>query len=158
MNNGEEITLEQAIIADNLDRKDIILIDRQIADKNFKKRMDLLALRRLGKGKNEYSFCVIEVKLGNNPQLKDEVADQLNDYVSHIEKYFDDYRDCYEKQYEQKRELGLIIGPKYKSIKIVRPVKGLIVVAGYSGIAKTQIAQLTSKYPGLKIKSFSHLL
>lgn len=158
VNNGEEITLEQAIITDNLEREDIIIIDRQIMDKIFKKRMDLLALHQVKENKNEYSFCVIEVKLGNNPQLKDEVADQLNDYVSHIEKYFDDYRDCYEKQYEQKSELGLIIGPKYKSIKIVRPVKGLIVVVGYSGIAKTQIAQLTSKYPGLKIKSFVNLL
>jgi len=158
VNNGEEITLEQAIITDNLDREDIILIDRQIADKDFKKRMDLLALRQLGKDKNEYGFCVIEVKLGNNPQLKDEVANQLNDYVSHIEKYFDDYRDCYEKQYEQKRELGLIIGPKYNSIKIARPVKGLIVVVGYSGIAKTQIAQLKSKYPILDVKSFVYSL
>ena len=158
VNNGEEITLEQAIITDNLEREDIVIIDRQIMDNIFKKRMDLLALHQVKENKNEYSFCVIEVKLGNNPQLKDEVAGQLNDYVSHIEKYFDDYRDCYEKQYEQKRELDLIIGPKYKSIKIVRPVKGLIVVVGYSGIAKTQIAQLTSKYPGLKIKSFSYLL
>ncbi|MBN2396321.1 MAG: hypothetical protein JXC36_07655 [Candidatus Atribacteria bacterium] len=158
VNNGEEITLEQAIITDNLEREDIILIDRQIADKDYRKRMDLLALRQLGKDKNQYSFCVIEVKLGNNPQLKNEVANQLNDYVSHIEKYFDDYRDCYEKQYKQKRELGLNIGPKYNSIKIVRPVKGLIAVVGYSGIAKTQIAQLKSKYPILDVKSFVYSL
>jgi len=158
VNNGEEITLEQAIITDNLDREDIIIIDRQIADKDFKKRMDLLALHHVGNNKNEYSFCVIEVKLGNNPELKNEVANQLDEYVSHIEKNFNDYKDCYEKQYEQKRELGLIIGPKYNSIKIVRIVKGLIVVVGYSGIAKAQIAQLKSKYPGLRVKSFINLL
>lgn len=156
VNNGEEITLEQVIITDNLDREDIIIIDRQIADKDFKKRMDLLALRQVEN--NKYSFCVIEVKLGNNPQLKDEVANQLDDYISHIDKNFDDYRDCYEKQYEQKRELGLIIGPKYNLIKIVRPVRGLIAVVGYSGIAKIQIAQLQSKYPGLYVKSFVYSL
>jgi hypothetical protein len=158
VNNGEEITLEQAIITDNLDREDIIIIDRQIADKDFKKRMDLLALHHMGNNKNEYSFCVIEVKLGNNPELKDKVAIQLDEYVSHIDKNFDDYKDCYEKQYEQKRELGLIIGSKYNSIEIVRPVKGLIVVVGYSGIAKDQIAQLKSNHRGLNVKSFSYLL
>jgi len=158
VNNGEEITLEQAIITDNLDRENIILIDRQIADKDYKKRIDLLALRQVGKGKNEYSFCVIEIKLGNSPELKDKVANQVNEYVSHIEKNFDDYKYCYEKQYEQKRELGLIISPKYESIKIVRPVKGLIVVLGYSGIAKGRIAQLKSNHSGLDVKSFVNLL
>jgi len=158
VNNGEEITLEQAIITDNLGREDIIIIDRQIEDKGFKKRMDLLALYHVENSKNEYNFCVIEVKLGNNPQLKDTVAKQLNDYVSHIDKNFDDYKDCYEKQYEQKRNLGLIIGPKYKSIEIVHPVKGLIAVVGYSGIAKGQIAQLKSNHPGLDVKSFVYSL
>jgi len=158
VNNGEEITLEQAIITDNLEREDIIIIDRQIRDKDFKERMDLLALRQVKENKNEYNFCVIEVKLGNNPELKDEVAKQLARYVSHINKNFDDYKYCYEKQYEQKKELGLIIGPKYKSIKIIQPVKGLIVVVGYSGIAKAQIAQLKSKYPILDVKSFVYSL
>jgi len=158
VNNGEEIALEQVIITDNLDREDIIIIDRQIADKDFKKRMDLLALCQVKKNKNEYSFCVIEVKLGNNPELKDKVAIQLNEYISHIDKNFDDYKCCYEKQYEQKKDLGLISIPKYKSVKIVRLVKGLIVVVGYSGIAKAQIAQLKSKHLGLRVKSFVNLL
>ncbi len=143
---------------DNLDRENIIIIDRQIRDKELKKRMDLLALYQAEKNKNEYSFCVIEVKLGNNPELKDDVADQLDGYVSHIDKNFNDYKDCYEKQYEQKRELGLIISPKYNSIKIVHPVKGLIVVVGYSGIAKTQIAQLKSKHQGVQVEIFRYLL
>jgi hypothetical protein len=155
VNNGEEITLEQVIITDNLEREDIIIIDRQIKDKVFKKRMDLLALYQVEKNRNEYNFCVIEVKLGNNPELKNEVAIQLNDYVSHIKKYFNDYKYCYEKQYKQKKELGLVINPNYKSIKIVRPVNGLIAVVGYSKIAKGQIAQLKTNYP---VKSFSYLL
>jgi len=158
VNNGEEIALEQAIITDNLDREKIILIDRQIADKDYKKRIDLLALRQVEKNKSEYSFCVIEIKLGNSPELKDKVDNQVNGYVSHIEKNFNDYKYCYEKQYEQKRELGLIISPKYESIKIVRPVKGLIVVLGYSGIAKGRIAQLKSNHSGLDVKSFVNLL
>ena len=158
VNNGEEITLEQAIITDNLEREEIIIIDRQIEDKGFKKRMDLLALHQVKKDKNEYSFCVIEVKLGNNPELKNKVVSQLDDYVSHIEKYFNDYKCCYEKQYEQKKELNLIFGPKYKSIKIVRPVRGLIAVVGYSELAKGQIKQLKSNHPGLKVKRFSYSL
>lgn len=155
VNNGEEITLEQAIITDNLDRKNIIIIDRQIKDKVFKKRMDLLALYQVEKNKNEYSFCVIEVKLGNNPELKDKVAIQLDDYVSHIDKNFDDYKNCYKEQYEQKKQLNLISIPKYKTVEIIRPVKGLIAVVGYSKIAKAQIAQLKTNYP---VKSFSYLL
>jgi len=158
VNNGEEITLEQAIITDNLDREDIIIIDRQIEDKVLKKRMDLLAIRQVEKNKNEYVFCVIEVKLGNNPELKKEVVKQINTYVSHIKKYFNNYKDCYEEQYKQKRDLGLIINPKYGSIEIVQPVKGLIAVVGYSGIAKAQIAKLKSNHQGLDVKSFSYLL
>ncbi|MCK4241491.1 MAG: hypothetical protein KAX30_07695 [Candidatus Atribacteria bacterium] len=158
VNNGEEITLEQAIITDNLEREDIIIIDRQIKDKVFKKRMDLLALYQVEKNKNEYNFWVIEVKLGNNPELKDKVAIQLDGYVSHIGKNFDDYKDCYEKQYEQKKELNLISIPKCKSIKIVRPVKGLIAVVGYSGLAKDQIAQLKSNHSRLKIESLDYSL
>jgi len=158
VNYGEEITLEQAIITDNLEREDIIIIDRQIEDKGFKKRMDLLALRQVKNNKNEYSFCVIEVKLGNNSELKNKVASQLDEYVSHIDKNFHDYKYCYEKQYEQKKELNLIFGPKYKSIKIVLPVEGLIAVVGYSELAKGQITQLISNYPGLKVKSFSYSL
>ena len=158
VNNGEEINLEQFIITDNLEREDIIIIDRQIEDKVLKKRMDLLALYHVKNSKNEYNFCVIEVKLGNNPDLKNKVALQLDEYVSHINKNFDDYKGCYEKQYEQKKELGLIIGPKDKPIIIVRPVKGLIAVAGYSGIGKGQIAKLLSDHPGLKVKIFRYLL
>lgn len=158
VNNGEEITLEQAIITDNLEREDIIIIDRQIEDKVLKKRMDLLALCQVKNNKNEYCFCVIEVKLGNNPELKNKVANQLYGYISHIDKNFDDYKDCYEKQYEQKRDLGLIISSKYKSIEIVHSVKGLIAVVGYSGIAKSQIAKLKSNHPGLNVKSFSYSL
>lgn len=158
VNYSEEIILEQAIITDNLEREDIIIIDRQIKDKGFKKRMDLLALRQVENNKNEYSFCVIEVKLGNNPELEKEVAIQLNEYISHIEKNFNDYKDCYEKQYEQKKELNLFSCPKYKSIKIVRPVEGLIAVVGYSELAKGQIKQLKSNHPGLNVKSFSYSL
>ena len=158
VNYGEEITLEQAIITDNLENKDIIIIDRQIEDKGFKKRMDLLALRQVKNNKNEYNFCVIEVKLGNNPELEKKVASQLDEYVSHIDKNFNDYKYCYEKQYEQKIKLNLIFSPKYESIKIVRPVEGLIAVVGYSELAKGQIKQLKSNHPGLKVKRFSYSL
>jgi len=156
VNNGEEITLEQAIISDNLEREELVIIDRQIADNTWKKRMDLLALVHVNG--NEYSFRVIEVKLGNNPELESIVAKQLNDYISHIDKNFNDYKVCYEKQYEQKKGLNLFSAPKYDSIKIVQPVTGLIAVAGYSRIATAQIAQLKKNNPKLKVKSFSYKL
>jgi CRISPR/Cas system-associated exonuclease Cas4 (RecB family) len=156
VNNGEEITLEQTIITDNLDREDIIIIDRQIADKTWKRRMDLLALVHVNE--NEYYFRVIEVKLGNNPELKNKVGSQLKEYISHIGQNFNDYKVCYEKQYKQKKELNLFSVPKHKSIKIVQPVKGLVVVVGYSGIAKGRIAQLKINHSGLAVKSFVNLL
>lgn len=158
VNYSEETISKQAIITDNLGREDIIIIDRQIEDKEFKKRMDLLVLCQVKNHKNEYNLCVMEVKLGNNSELKDKVAIQLEAYVSHIDKNFDDYKYCYEKQYEQKRELGLLIGPKYESIKIVLPVEGLLAVVGYHELAKDQIAQIKINHPGLDVISFGYSL
>ena len=158
VNYNEETISEQAIITDNLGREDIIIIDRQIEDKGFKKRMDLLALRQVKNNKNEYNFCVMEVKLGNNSELKNKIAIQLEEYVSHIDKNFHDYKYCYEKQYEQKKKLNLIFGPKYQSIKIVLPVEGLIAVVGYHELAKGQITQLKINHPGLNVISFGYSL
>ena len=71
VNYGEEIVFEQALITDNLGRQDLIIIDRQVTDSAlYRRRMDLLALRQLEPESNQYGFLVIEVKLGNNPELK----------------------------------------------------------------------------------------
>ena len=157
VNNGEEINFEQSLITDNLNRERIIIIDRQVTDTILKrKRLDLLALEK--KESNKYKFLVLEVKLGNNTELKDKVASQLETYVKHIEMHFDDYKKCYEKHFAQKKELGLIKIPVLNNIEIIKPVKGIIVVGGYSGIADEQIKILRTTFPLLKIKHFKNEL
>jgi len=152
----EETTFEQSLIADNSNREDIIFIDRQVTDKKWRKKLDLLALKQLQD--NKYYFVVCEVKLGNNPELKDKVYEQLKGYVDHIDKHFDDYKMCYEENYRQKKKLGLLDEPKYASIEIVKPVEGLVVVGGYSGAGEPQIKLLKEKYPKLKIETFFYKL
>ncbi len=155
VHNGEEIVFEQSLITDNLNREDFIFIDRQVTDTKLKrKRLDLLALKQVKE--NQYQFLVMEVKLGNNPELKSKVASQLDGYVKHINDNFRDYKKCYEKHFEQKRELGLIKNPSINKINIVKPVEGIILVGGYSGIAIKQINELKYTYPHLKVKQFTN--
>jgi hypothetical protein len=42
INFQEEVIFEQMIMTDNVDRKDFIIIDRQILDETAKTKMDLL--------------------------------------------------------------------------------------------------------------------
>ncbi|MFC1693077.1 hypothetical protein ACFL1R_06195 [Candidatus Latescibacterota bacterium] len=158
VNYGEEIVFEQALITDNLKRDDLIIIDRQISDEVLRgKRMDLLALKQIEAKSPKYRFLVIEVKLGNNPELENDVAKQLEGYVEHIEKYFNDYKKCYEKHYEQKREMG-IHKHSFTSIEIEKPVKGVVVVGGYSRFAQKSIASLKATFPNLQVKQFEYKL
>jgi len=155
VHNGEEIDFEQSLITDNLNREDFIFIDRQVTDTKLKrKRLDLLALKQV-KG-NQYKFVVAEVKLGNNGELKSKVASQLDGYVKHINNNFSDYKKCYEKHFKQKQELGLIKKPVIDNINIIKPVEGIILVGGYSGIAIKQINELKSTYSNLKVKQFTN--
>ena len=157
VHNGEEIDFEQSLITDNLNKEKVIIIDRQITDYILKrKRLDLLAL--VQKERNKYQFLVMEVKLGNNSELKNKVASQLDEYLKHIQSNFDDYKKCYEIHFEQKKELGLIDIPKSKNIEIVKPVKGIILVGGYSGIAKKQIDELKRTFRNLEVKQFTNEL
>lgn len=41
-------------------------------------------------------FCIIEVKLGNNPELRGDVITQIKGYISRISENFKDYKKCYE--------------------------------------------------------------
>jgi hypothetical protein len=158
VNHSEELRLEQVVITDNLGREDIIIIDRQVADKDVKKRVDLLALKKVEGSEKKFSFLVIEVKLGNNPELKGKVAEQLSAYVKHIEDKFEDYKTCYLKHFKQKKEIGLIKKPEYEDIEIIKPVKGMVLVLGYSGIAKSRIKTLRKEYPDLKVKPIYYWL
>ena len=154
VNYSEELVREQAIITDNLDREEIIFIDRQIMGSSFPGRLDLLAIQQVEETK--YSFLVIEVKLGNNRELKNDVAKQLKKYSAHIDNNFNNFKACYEKQYKQKKYIGLIGIPNYKEIEIVRPVKEMIVSLGYSGIGRIKIDQLRKNYPDLDIRTMNY--
>lgn len=151
VNNGEEITFEQMIITDNMDKEDLIIIDRQVTDEQLRrKRMDLLALKQVESRK--FGFLVIEVKLGNSPELREKVAEQLEFYVSHIMNQFNEYKYCYEKNYCQQKKLGLFTRPPYEQIEIVPEISGYVVVVGYSGVAQEQINNLKRLHPGLSVK------
>lgn len=148
VNFQEEIAFEQMLMTDNINRTDLIIIDRQVMDKSDEKtKMDLLVLKQ--KNNNDYQFCVIEVKLGNNPELRIKVISQLNGYVNRITNYFEDYKKCYELNFKQKQELGLI--DKNLNINIVPDVLGVVVVGGYCRIAQKSIVELKEKCPTIKV-------
>lgn len=143
----EETTFEQMLMTDNINRQDLIIIDRQVVDKKNRTKMDLLALKK--SNNMDYQFCVIEVKLGNNPELRGNVATQLKGYVNRISNNFDDYKKCYELNFRQKQDLGLFTSNL--KINIVQDVLGVVVVFGYSGIAQNSIKELKKKDPKIKI-------
>ena len=156
VNFQEEVIFEQMIMTDNVGRKDFIIIDRQILDKTAKTKMDLLALVK--KADNNYQFCVIEVKLGNNPELKGDVITQLKGYIQRIEQEqnFDAYKKCYEINFSQKQELGLF--DRDLNVKIIPGVLGIVVILGYSGLAQKSIAKLKEKDPSIKILHLKNLI
>ena len=143
------------LITDNIGREDLIIIDRQVMDTKHRKKMDLLALDQNNMG--DYQFCVIEVKLGNNPELGGKVAQQLKYYKEEmISKNFLDYKKCYERNLKQKQELGLI--KKDLQINIIEGVCGVVVVGGYSGIAKTNISKLKKQHPEIRVMLLSNIM
>lgn len=153
---SEEIAFEQSILTDNAGRDDLIIIDRQIQDTSWPRKMDLLALEK--KEGNKYMFKVLEVKLGNNPELEGKVISQLNDYVNHIHKNFHDYIECYERHFRQKKELGLITSINDAGIEIIKPVKGCVVVGGYKSVALSKINALRQKDRNIKVVCLFHEL
>jgi len=154
VNFQEEVIFEQMIMTDNVGRKDLVIIDRQVLDNTAKTKMDLLALVK--KADNDYQFCVIEVKLGNNPELKGDVIHQLKGYIHRIEQHFEAYKECYELNFKQKQELGLF--EKNLQINIVPEVLGIVVILGYSGLAQKSIAKLKEKDPAIKILHLKNVI
>lgn len=154
VNNGEEITFEQMLITDNLANNDIIIIDRQITETSLKgRRLDLLALKSLGS--NDYQFLVLEVKLGNNKDLNLAVGNQLNFYIQHITSNFNDWKSAYETVYCQLEQLSIYPNFQHKSIKILPPVEGRVIVGSYSGIAKRAINNLKQNFSTLSVKQIT---
>jgi hypothetical protein len=150
-NYSEELILEQLIISDNINRSDFIIIDRQVTDKVLKgKRMDLLGLKQVENSK--YQFIVLEIKMGNNPELKIDVSNQLKGYVEHINNNFSVYKECYEKQYSQKKQLGLILNSNYEKIEIGEPADGMVVVSGYNSTVNKSLKKLNEIDPNIIIQ------
>ena len=148
---GEEITFEQSLITDNLNDENVIIIDRQIQMSGEKGRMDLLALKRKKRG--VYSFVILEVKLGDNKELKSDVAQQLKKYTRTIDTNFEIFSECYQENYKQKRILNTIGNDTWPDeIKIEKPVDGRIVVGLYSGYGDSQLQSLIIKHPNLENK------
>lgn len=157
VNYSEELIFEQMIITDNLNRDDFFIIDRQVTERNFKRRMDLLAIEQVGKS-NKYRFVILEIKIGNNPELKQDVADQLKSYLKHINSHFDVWKDGYEKNYRQIKQTGIFDKPGFEEVEIVDDTKGLVVVGGYSGIAAASLKNLKKLNKDIDIKQFKYTL
>jgi hypothetical protein len=152
-----EVMFEQMLITDNLNREDIFIIDQQITETSLKrKRMDLLALKQVSK--NKYHFLLIEVKLGNNKELRKDVGVQLNQYLKHINANFSDWKQCYEKNYQQIRETRIFKKPDHEKIEIVNKTIGKVVVCGYSGVGKEYLKDLGKSYPEINVKQFKFSL
>jgi hypothetical protein len=155
VNFQEEVIFEQMIMTDNIGRDDFIIIDRQIMDKTAKTKIDLLALVK--QSDSNYQFCVIEVKLGNNPELKGDVIKQLKGYIHRIEQNVTAYKECYKINFKQKQELGLF-DRSLNIESISDEVLGIVVVLGYSGLAKESIATLKEKEPSIKILHLKNVI
>jgi len=154
VNYQEETTFEQMLMTDNVNRKDFIIIDRQVADRFSRTKMDILTLKQ--KSGDDYQFCIVEVKLGNNSELRGDVSTQLRGYIERISKYFEDYKKCYEINVIQKQAFGLV--DQSLNINIVPGVLGVVVVLGYSGIAQTNIKKLKKKDPSIKVLHLKNII
>ena len=138
---SEELALEQLIIAENRDRPEYVIVDRQVQDTaSGGKEADLLALRRV-EG-DRYGIDVIEIKLADNRQAGKAVIKQIAGYRDHIERHFADYKAGYERQYRQRYEIGLLGQALPPDVEIVRPVRGRIIVTGFRGNARRCIEYL----------------
>ena len=156
-NYSEETTFEQMLITDNLRSTDIIFIDRQVEGGNLgRSKIDLLALTPVEAGANVFRFLIVEVKLGNNPELSDNVGTQLHRYIRCMSQDLQTFARCYEKQYEQVRAMGFLEHLQHQRIKIEGPVTGCVVVSGYSGLAAKAIGVLKFRYPNIRVGEFHH--
>ena len=158
VDNGEEITFEQLLITDNVKNRDIIIIDRQVTETALKRRrLDLLGLKRIKE--NEYEFVVLEVKLGKNEEIKGAVDEQIMLYINHIENNIDDWIRSYEKTFSQYYQIGIHENIDIDGISIGKNVTGILLIGGYSGIAKDYINELkkikSSKY---SIEQFENII
>lgn len=151
---SEEVEFEQLIIAENWGSKEWLIIDRQVQYPGLRgNRIDLLALKRNQDG--VFHFHVVEVKMGNNLELKEEVAEQLERYLTLIKQNLQGWKDGYLKTVKQMRSLGLLPQLDCDLLQIGDRVDGSVAVFGYPKAAKDAIKQLKAKHPGIVVERFS---
>jgi len=156
-NYSEETTFEQMLITDNLRSTDIVFIDRQVQGGTLgRSRIDLLGLTPAASESPVFRFLIVEAKLGNNPELESKVGKQLAEYIRRMSRDFRTFARCYEKQYEQFRAMGFLDHLPHEQIEIERPVRGCVVVGGYSGLAADALETLRTRYPDLPVIEFHH--
>lgn len=156
VNYGEEITVEQILITDNMNRDDLFIIDRQVSEPGFRGKLDLLALKHIGG--NRYQFLVLEVKLGKNKELKEKVGGQLEEYVKQIQNNFGNWKQSYELCYEQLKQTRIFDKPTHRNIIIEGEVQGLVVVVGYSQMASAYIEELRRKHKEIEVRQLTYYL
>jgi hypothetical protein len=155
VNYGEEITFEHLLVTDNLEREDMIILDRQVTDAELGgRRMDLLAAVRVRD--HRYRFLVMEIKLGSNPELTGKVQEQLASYIHHINGHLAEWAESYQETYCQLKALRLFDVPEHESIEVVDDARGLICVGGYTGLAEVAIRELQRKYPDARVQLFKN--
>jgi hypothetical protein len=152
-NYGEEIVFEQMLITDNLNRDDLLIVDRQVTGGTLRnKRLDLLALEQVDG--NKYRFLALELKLGCNKELSDKVGPQIQYYVDSLTSGFEAWKGCYEECYRQLRATGVFCRPSYAEIEIVLPVVGRVIVMGYSQAGQAAIRELRQGHPKVQVQQF----
>lgn len=156
-NFSEELVLEQMILTDNWDSSELLLLDRQVTGGALgQKQMDLLALAPVDGDQCRCRFLVLEIKLGNNPELAGPVGNQVMNYQRALDSGFAEYRETYEKQFLQLKAMGFFRHWKADRIMIEKPVGACIIVGGYSGFARAKLKQLQSQHPTVKVGQYSH--
>lgn len=96
--------------------------------------------------------------IGYNKELAYDVGQQLEYYIRYIESNIENWIYSYQETYQQMKKLKLFDNQPWEEIKIEAEVKGIIVVGGYSGIAKESIRKLKKHYPELVIKLMENKL
>lgn len=152
-----EGNFEQQIIADNLENQKFIILDRQILHPGRSNdKLDLLVLAK-SDNSEDFHFHVVEVKLGNNPDLPD-VAGQLERYQKLVAANVEGWKKSYLITVKQLRDLGFLGSLDVDKLIIGNKVSGSIAVFGYPGTAKPVIEKLRLLNPGLKVIYFSFWL
>jgi hypothetical protein len=161
----EELGIAHVIAADTMQGTDVVVIDREVGDRapeHRAERLDLLALQEVDAG--QYRFLAIEVKLGNNPELDTttrgrmgarSAVEQVLGYAEQIDCYSKEYAACYRKNIAQKLELGLLRN-WLEAPTIVPGTQAMLVVAGYSGIARPHLRVIAEEHPELWVKTFDY--